>query len=147
MSRWFRFYDSVLDDPKVQQLADHLFRGWVNMLCLASKNNGVIPSLRNVSFCLRVTEEHAKSLVTALLHEGLLEERDGQLMPHNWERRQFLDKTNAERQQRFREKQKIKLRKDIVTVSNDVTNSRVTRPESDTDTDTDRKSTRLNSSH
>lgn len=141
MSRWFRFYDTVLDDPKVQRLADHLFRGWVNILCLASKSNGVLPPLRDVSFCLRVTDDDAEDLIKSLLDIGLLEYRDGELTPHNWNQRQYVDATNAERQKRFREKNKIQKTDEVVTKNNAVTNIKITplESESDTDTDTDKK--------
>ena len=50
MSRWFRFYDEALDDPKVQRLAPHLFKTWINLLCLASKEDGTMPSNDDIAF-------------------------------------------------------------------------------------------------
>ena len=43
MARWFRMYAEVVDDPKVQRLSPALFRAWVNVLCLAASNGGVVP--------------------------------------------------------------------------------------------------------
>ena len=33
---WFRAYNGIIDDPKVQRLAPHFFKGWICLLCLAS---------------------------------------------------------------------------------------------------------------
>lgn len=148
MSRWFRFYDSVLDDPKVQRLADHLFRGWVNVLCLASKNGGSLPSIPDIAFALRIPEDQADSLVQALLDAGLLEDDGDELVVHNWSERQFLDRTNAQRQKRFRERQKAKT--DVKIDRNAVTNAsrnvtitpQDTETETETDTDTEKNNIR-----
>ena len=40
MQRWFRMYEEILDDPKVQKLPDDLFKAWVNVLALSSRNGG-----------------------------------------------------------------------------------------------------------
>jgi len=106
-SRWFRFYDSVLDDPKVQRLPDHIFRGWVNVLCLASRGAGELPKTPDIAFALRIPDDAADSLVQALLDAGLIEDRGDRLVVHNWSERQFTDKTNALRQKRFREKHRL----------------------------------------
>ena len=37
--KWFRFYDEILDDPKLFNLSDSEFRCFVNMLCLANKRS------------------------------------------------------------------------------------------------------------
>ena len=135
MTRWFRFYDAVLDDPKVQRLADHLFRGWVNILCLASKHGGKLPSIPDIAFCLRIPDDQADSLIQSLLDAGLLEEAGQFLTPHNWAARQYVDATNAQRQQRFRDKKRTQ--NEDVTNSNAVTSVTITALDTDTDTDTD----------
>lgn len=139
MSRWFRFYDTVLDDPKVQRLDPILFKAWVNILCLASKKRGVLPSISDIAFALRMPEETTDAIIQSLMSSGLLEDCGGQLMPHNWHSRQYADPTNAERQKRFRDKQKAG--NASVTERNGVTsvtrNKRITIEDTDTDTDTD----------
>jgi hypothetical protein len=139
MSRWFRFYDSVLDDPKVQRLPDHIFRGWVNVLCLASKNSGSLPSISDIGFALRIPDDQADSLIQSLLDAGLLEDDGECLAVHNWSERQFLDRTNAQRQKRFRENLKSKpvTEKNSNAVTNALRNVTVTPQDTDTDTDTD----------
>ena len=108
MSRWFRFYDEVLDDPKAQRLEPELFKVWVNLLCLASRNNGQLPKVDDIAFALRSSVTVTERNVTALTEAGLFDEIDGVLKPHNWGGRQYKsdseDTTNALRQKRFREK-------------------------------------------
>jgi hypothetical protein len=105
MSRWFRFYEEVLDDPKAQRLPLVLFKAWVNILCLASKNNGNIP-VEDVSFALRVTEKAAEDILSDLGAAGLIDEFEGTYSPHNWGKRQYKsdvsDPTAAERMRRHR---------------------------------------------
>ena len=108
MSRWFRMYDDVLDDPKVQRLPPDMFKSWVNLLCLASRNDGMLPSIEDISFALRIPENVTRDMVRDLSQRGLIDEGDS-LSPHNWSGRQFKsDKddnaTERKRAQRDREK-------------------------------------------
>ena len=108
MSRWFRLYDDLLDDPKVQRLRPPLFKMWVNLLCLTSRNHGELPVIADIAFALRLDEETAKSALGELTTLGLIDDENG-LRPHNWDKRQFrsdLDPTAAERQQAKRERDK-----------------------------------------
>jgi hypothetical protein len=89
--RWFRFYDNVVHDIKVQALPAPLFKQWVNVLCISSDNGGCLPPLNAVAFALRVDEAAAFSAIAALRKAGLLDPReDGSLAPHNWDGRQFI---------------------------------------------------------
>src|SRR5688572_19370896 len=105
MSRWFRFYESTLDDPKVQKLPDTLFRAWVNILCLASRNNGTIPP-DDVAFCLRVSATKAGAILEKLRAVELIDGADGRLTPHNWNARQYKSDVSTERVQQHRERQR-----------------------------------------
>lgn len=108
MSRWFRYYADALDDPKVQRLDGNLFKTWVNLLCLASRNDGKLPPMEDIAFALRCTEDVALSRIADLISKGLIDDVDGVLGPHNWENRQFRsdkDETAAERKRRQRERE------------------------------------------
>lgn len=105
-SRWFRFYDDALDHPKVQRLPADLFKFWVNLLCLASRNNGRIPPVEDVAFSLRVSEKVAGQNVDALIAAGLIDlDADDVPIPHNWDVRQFKSDVSTERVKRFRKRQ------------------------------------------
>jgi hypothetical protein len=107
MSRWFRFYTSVLDDPKTQMLAPDLFKNWVNVLCIAAQHDGELPAIGVTAFMLgRITEPKAAEILSKLAAAGLLDRTEKSFRPHNWDSRQYkhdkTDNTNAERQQRHR---------------------------------------------
>lgn len=104
MSRWFRLYSDVLDDPKVQKLPATLFKTWVNLLCLASRHDGVLPGIEDIAFALRLDEEACSSQIQELVARGLLD-AGHELAPHNWNGRQFKsdkDETATERQRNKR---------------------------------------------
>lgn len=128
MTKWFRFYSEVLNDPKVQLLPPDVFKTWVNILCIAAENDGQLGTTSQIAFSLRVTECDARAVTQTLLDAGLLDARKGHYIPHNWSKRQYKSDTSAERMRRHRERHRHR--------HCDVT---VTPPETETDTDTDRK--------
>jgi len=138
MSRWFRFYDGALDDPKVQRLSPQVFKGWVNVLCLASKSKGKLPSLADIAFALRISDHEADTLMQALVSAGLIDDVGGSMVPHRWYERQYEDTTNAERQRKFRERKKEKTSVTRYAAVTTVTNNEPVTTE-DTDTDTEKK--------
>lgn len=104
MNPWFRFYESALDDPKVQLLPPDLFKFWVNCLCLACRNGGVLPPFQSVSFSFRVPLSVVESSVSKLKDAGLLDERRGTFFPHNWNKRQYQSDVSTDRVKRFRKR-------------------------------------------
>ena len=146
MSRWFRMDDDVVNDPKVQGLPAEIFKAWVNVLCIASKNQGHLPILRDVAFLLRITEAKALELLTKLERAGLLDKDGDGFVPHNWNKRQFksdCDSTNADRQKRYRSRH----RNADSNVTHNVTDSEdgnvtTKRPHTETDTQTEKKEAR-----
>lgn len=146
MTRWFRFYDEALDDPKVQRLSDPLFKTWVNLLCIASRNNGIIDDDTDaLAFQLRLPEAKIRERINALTAAGMIEvSSDGRSMtPHNWSGRQYASDSSAERVRRYRDR----ARNDDVTLHpplqkrncNRTEQSQIqNRTEADTDTETPR---------
>ncbi len=105
MSQWFRLYESVLDDPKVQKLPPKTFKAWVNILCLACRHDGTIPDLADIAFALRVGEVEASNYFADLCSAGLIERGEGDdWFPHNWASRQYKSDGSAERMRRHRER-------------------------------------------
>lgn len=104
---WFRFYDEAVDDPKVQRLPLLLFRAWVNCLCIAKQNNGILPPIEDVAYKLRVTIPRAETFIQALRDEKLIDLRnDGNLEMHNWRERQFESDSSTERVRKHRERKR-----------------------------------------
>lgn len=103
MSRWFRFYDDAINDPKILRLSDEAFRGWVALLCVASKSRGVLPSMEDLAFYLRIKPQKVALLIAELVAAGLLDKTDNSYAPHNWAGRQYVS-DSTERVKRHREK-------------------------------------------
>src|SRR5262245_22182887 len=102
MKYWLRLYPSILDDPKVQRLSGDLFKCWVNLLCLAKEGDGLLPSIEDIAFRLRITTEEAQRLTEELVKRGLLDSDGQNITPHNWHNRQFQSDVSTERVQRYR---------------------------------------------
>lgn len=133
MSRWFRLYEDVLNDPKVQTLPAADFKAWINLLCVASQNDGRLPDVEAIAFALRETVDAVSTVLERLSHAGLIDTRSGgrdggHYAPHAWEKRQYRSDTSTERVKRFRERSKA--------VAETVNG---TGPDTETDTDTERK--------
>lgn len=137
MSRWFRFYDCALDDPKVQKLPAELFKTWVNLLCVASRNDGILPALEDLAFMLRKDEETLARVLHELQRLGLIDESEQGLTPHNWATRQYQSDNSAERVRKHREAKRHSNVSPVtecnVTRNNDV--SYQNRYRADTDTE------------
>ena len=90
-ARWFRVYEDLVDDPKVQRLPDRLFKALINLWCLASANDGVIPDLETIAFKLRIKPQKAHELLVEFRRAGLIDDDEGGsgiVRPHNWQGRQ-----------------------------------------------------------
>lgn len=127
MARWFRFYDEALNDPKVQRLDGETFKAWINLLCLASQNDGKLPAADDIAFALRMDRNAVVTLLERLLNGGLIDRLNGgangyHYAPHGWSQRQYKSDTSNERVKRYRER------------SRNVTE---TAPDTETDTETD----------
>jgi hypothetical protein len=106
---WFRFYHESLDDPKVQNLPPEVFKFWVNLLCLACRHDGKIPSLEDISFALRLSADACRALLERLLSATLIDSRCGgssgtHYALHGWEKRQYKSDTSYDRVKRYRER-------------------------------------------
>ncbi len=111
MSRWFRFHSEALDDPKVQRLDGETFKAWVNLLCLANRNGGFLPSIEDIAFALRMDANGALTVVERMLNATLLDKLTGgangyRYAPHGWDERQYKSDTSTDRVKRFRERSK-----------------------------------------
>jgi hypothetical protein len=107
---WFRMYAALLEDPKAQNLKGELFKTWVNVLCIARRGAGLLPSIKDMAFTLRLPEKETSKRIVALIDAGLIDRLDGPrgktLAPHNWESRQYGSDCSTNRVEAFRERQK-----------------------------------------
>jgi hypothetical protein len=132
MTRWFRVYDDLVDDPKVQRLEPLLVKALLNLWCLTSTNGGVLPPIDVIAFKLRMKPQKAQHVLDRLKAGGLFEDDERGTHPHNWAGRQYKsdvgDPTAAERMQRHRNRQR-----------NDSVTPPVTSRRSETDTEAEEK--------
>lgn len=119
MSRWFRFYDDTINDPKILKLSDKLYRVWVGLLCITSKSGGTLPPFDDLALMLRLHPDKLQPLLEALIVAGLFDHTDDGIRPHNWDFRQFKSDTSSDRVKRYRE------RKCNVTVTSPDTDNRI----------------------
>lgn len=130
--RWFRFYSEALDDPKVQRLSPHLFRTWVNLLCLASGNKGALPGDDDLAFRLRMSVQDIAQQMDDLILAGLIDlDGKGGRFPHNWSGRQYDSDSSTARVLKHR-KNKEKTERNV---SCNVSVTAQNRTDSETDTE------------
>ena len=102
---WFRMYGDVINDPKVMRLPEAMRWHWVSVLCVASKNDGMLPSATDLAFQLRTTAQRVAAIVAELVAAGLVDKLEGGgFKPHNWDGRQYKSDNSTGRVQRYREK-------------------------------------------
>lgn len=113
MNPWIRLYRASLHDPKIVCLSDRVFRAWHNCLLIAN-DDGLLPSLRDISVHMRCTQTEAEQSINDLVEAQLVDPIVSPGQPiafrmHDWEkwqRKWDVDRTNAERQKRARRKKK-----------------------------------------
>jgi hypothetical protein len=123
--RWWRAYDGAMHDPKLKALSPRAFRFWFNLLCIASQNDGVIPPLAIVVRTLSVRSRDAERFVSELTANGLIDQIEGRLEPHNWRKRQYKSDLSTDRVDAHRKRFR---------------NVSETPPETDTETERDKNS-------
>jgi hypothetical protein len=104
MTRWFRVYDDLVDDPKVQRLDPPLFKALINLWCLASANDGVFPPIDEMAFKMRMKPEKVQRVLAVLRAVELIDDDERGTRPHNWDQRQFTSDGSTSRVKRFRER-------------------------------------------
>lgn len=127
MALWFRLYADLLNDPKVQNLDGELFKSWINILCIASANEGVLPPVDDIAFALRTDKNGAETVIERLHNATLIDRVNGgpngwHYAPHGWKKRQYKSDSSTDRVKRFRKRS---------------SNGDVTPPDTETDTETD----------
>ena len=129
-NQWFRLYNEALNNPKVQRLSGDHFKAWINILCVTSQCDGRDVTRDDLSFHLRMSHSEIDVIVDVLVDANLLVD-NVDVMPYNWDERQYKSDSSAERTRVYREKKKQKSDgKRDVTVT-----PVVTPPETETDTE------------
>lgn len=141
MTRWFRFYDDAMHDPKLLRLSDSTYRAWTILLCVASKHNGVLPPAEEIAVTLRCKPALVAGWIAELVSVVLLDKTESGYIPHNWEGRQYKSDSSAERVKRHRDKARNATCNVTPPVTGNVTVTVQNRTEADTETE--QKETRV----
>ncbi len=101
---WLRLYTEVLDHPKLQRLPGDLFKFWVNLLCLARLHNGVLPSIEDIAFRLRCSDQQATDWMMQLIERKLLDKTSEGVRAHDWDQYQYDSDSSTQRSRKHRQK-------------------------------------------
>ena len=99
---WFRMYTDILNNPKIQKLPEKLVKPWLNLLCVASNNGGILPSTEQVAFALRVSETAAETLIETMVERKLFDRTEGGVFVHDWKDWQYPSDVSTDRVKRYR---------------------------------------------
>jgi hypothetical protein len=108
-------------NPKVARLSDKQFRLWVELLAVASENDGLLPCLDDLRYMLNRRLDHLSTGVEQLISMGLIDRLTDGYEPHNWSKFQYKSDTSNQRVARHRAKRNVT----------------VTPPDTDTETETE----------
>lgn len=135
---WLRFYVSTLDNAKVQGLPGGLFKAWVNCLCLARINDGVLPTADVIAFRLRCSTRQAEQWRDDLATRRLLDVMpDGTYRPHDWDCHQYVSDGSTQRVRKHREKQRLGVSGNVSGNVTETPSESESESESDTESDTE----------
>lgn len=129
--QWFKFYgNDFLMDPKMLRLTSAEKVCWITLLCLASNedNDGLVTNVTSDALRafarlqtdpLRDTDEYreAGDVLKHFEELQMIEVVDGGIYVKNFKKRQESHLTNAERQQRFRDKRNAKVTGHVTNVT------------------------------
>jgi len=105
---WLKLYYEILDDPKTARLPDSSWRRFIECLVLAGEQDedGLLPSVEDMSWRLRVSETTMAQDMARLALAGLVELTQGdRWLVTNYAKRQEAVKGN-ERVRQFRERKR-----------------------------------------
>ena len=89
MTRWFRVYADLIDDPKFIKLGPDLRSALFTTWCIAAANNGRLVSLQDMAIKFRLSEGRTRKLLDELSHCGFIDGDETGTYPHNWNGRQY----------------------------------------------------------
>lgn len=127
--RWFRKYESTMDNPKVLLLSDWHYRAWDTLLCFASKSGGEFTDdIATLALVLRKPAGKIRDTMQVMLSSGLMVKTEKGYKPHQWDEFQYKSDVSTDRVQAFRKQRR--------NVSSSVTE---TPPETEAETEAEKK--------
>jgi hypothetical protein len=138
--KWFRLYDTIIDDPKILRLSTELRWFYVAIMSVSSRQveRGTLPDLVDIAIHLRLSEDKTSKVIDSLIAAGLIDEdkKTQALRIHGWENRQRSSDDVAERVRNHRKNKDVTLhdRNGNVSVSPQIkTQRQITETETEKD--------------
>lgn len=115
---WAKVYIEIVDDHKMGNLPDCLWRRVIELILLAKKNDkdGFLPGMIEMSWALRMSSEQLEADLEKLSHIGIVEIKDGGWYLTNFVKRQAAEPV-VERVRNFRKRNEKPICNDDVTQS------------------------------
>lgn len=88
---WIKLYQEILDDRKMCQLSDHLYRRCIELFLLAGDqddSSGVLPPIEDIAWRLRTNEEQLLADLQELAKTGIISNQNGAWVVTNFAKRQ-----------------------------------------------------------
>ena len=101
-NQWFRLYGEFAHDPKVQMLNEIDQRRLIMLFCIRCNGNVSLQD-EEVVFQLRISEEEWQKSKKTFIEKGFINKHNEVL---NWDKRQYISDSSAERVAKFRAKKK-----------------------------------------
>lgn len=133
MMQWFRLYHEFSTDIKVQMLSEAYQRRLIMLMCLRCSNGDVTLHETEVAFHMRIDLDEWLKTKASFIRQGFID-NDNKLI--NWNKRQFVSDSSAERVRKHREKKKI-IENSSKSMGQNVTLQGCYCNAPDTDTETD----------
>jgi len=102
---WIKLYHEILDDPKMGQLTDRLYKRTIQLFLLAGDydKEGMLPTLADMAWRLRVNQDELETELVELSRKGIITIDSETFLVTNFMIRQMA-MSNSERARRWREK-------------------------------------------
>lgn len=103
---WFRMHNRTRNNRKAILLNDANFRAWINLLCVASDEGGIIPGdFDELAVELRCDAGRARDVMQVLISARLMvKNADGSFSPKDWKEWQYQSDSSTERTRKYRMK-------------------------------------------
>jgi hypothetical protein len=107
--KWFRLYDELLDDPKLQELPVEHRWWWLEFMCVASRQEirGSLPALSRLAFHFRCSEDEAERRIKVLRKSGFIDVTPDGYKIHGWDERQFKSDDVTARTSKYKASQTV----------------------------------------
>lgn len=106
---WIKWYQEILDDPKMATLPDRLWRRFSELCLLTGRlfpdKSGKLPDTRQIAWALRMNTDDLQIDLAQLVASGLIEPIPNGWIVVNFEKRQSAT-TSTERVKQHRERKK-----------------------------------------